>query len=215
MNTLGKYIKKGTTTVGIVCKDGIVLAADKRATAAGRIVLNKDIEKVYKLTDNLAVTIAGNVSDLQLITKLIKAEIALKTMRTGKNPTVEEAANLLGNIVYHNIRKFSTIPGITAFLLAGKDELGLHLYELGPDGSIMEHKKYIADGSGFMSALGVLDALYTSDISVSEGIKLAVRAINAAMQRDAATGEGIDVVTVTIEVIKKVLTKKIDTTITV
>jgi len=215
MNSIAKHVRKGTTTVGIVCKEGIVLAADKRATAAGRIVLNKDIEKVYKLTDTLAVTIAGNVSDLQLVTKLIKAEIAIKTMRTGKAPTVEEAANLLGNIVYHNIRKFSTIPGITAFLLAGKDELGLHLYELGPDGSIMEHKKYMADGSGFMSALGVLDALYvSSDISVNEGVKLAVRAINAAMQRDAATGEGIDVITVTTDGIKKVFAKKVDATIT-
>lgn len=210
-----KYIKKGTTTVGIVCKEGIVLAADKRATAAGRIVLNKTVEKVVKLTDNLAVTIAGNVSDIQLITKLIKAEIALKTIRTGIVPTVKEVANLLGTIIYQNIRKFSAIPGITAFLLAGKDDFGLHLYELSPDGSVMEHKNYMADGSGFMMALGVLDTLYTEGLSIQEGIKLAVKSVNAAMQRDAATGEGIDVVTVTKDGVNKVLSKKLETNITV
>ncbi len=213
MDDIKDHIRKGTTTVGIVCKDGIILAADKRATAAGRIILNKSVDKVFKLTDSLAVTIAGNVSDIQLITKLIKAEISLKTIRTGKTPTVKEVANLLGTIIYQNIRKFSVIPGITAFLLGGKDETGLHLYELSPDGSVMEHKTYMADGSGFMMALGVLDTLYKENLQTQEGIKLAVRAVNAAMQRDAATGEGIDVLTVTKEGVKKVFAKKLETQI--
>ncbi len=215
MSDIEDFVKKGTTTVGIVCKDGIVLAADKRATAAGRIILNKNIQKVFKLTDYLAVTIAGTVSDVQLITKLIKAEIELKTIRTAKRPTVKEVANLLGSIIYYNIRKFSTIPGITAFLLAGKDNGGLHLFELGPDGSVLEHEKYMADGSGFMNALGVLDTLYKQDLSLQDGIKLAVQSINAAMQRDAATGEGIDVLTVTKDGVNTVFVKRIDTTITV
>lgn len=213
MDDIKDNVRKGTTTVGMVCKEGIVLAADKRATAAGRIILNKAVDKVFKLTDDLAVTIAGNVSDIQLITKLIKAEISLKTIRTGKSPSVKEVANLLGTIIYQNIRKFSAIPGITAFLLGGKDNSGLHLYELSPDGSVMEHKNYMADGSGFMMALGVLDTLYKENLPIQEGIKLAVRAVNAAMQRDAATGEGIDVFTVTKEGVKKVFAKKIDTQI--
>ena len=214
MSDLQDYIKKGTTTVGIVCKEGVVLAADKRATAAGRIVLNKDVQKVFKLTDDLAVTIAGNVSDIQLITKLVKAEIELKTIRTNRKPSVKEVANLLGSIIYQNIRRFSAIPGVTAFLLAGRDMEGIHFYELSPDGSIMKHDKYMADGSGFMYALGVLDTLYKKDMSLPEGITLAVQAINAAIQRDAATGEGIDVLTVTKEGVKVVLAKRLNTTIT-
>ncbi len=215
MSDVGDFVKKGTTTVGIVCKDGIVLAADKRATAGGHIILNKNIQKVFKLTEDLAVTIAGTVSDIQLVTKLIKAEVELKTIRSGKKPTVKEVANLLGSIIYQNIRKFSTIPGVTAFLLAGKDKSGLHFYELSPDGSIMEHDKYMADGSGFMHALGVLDTLYKPDMSLQEGIKLAVQSINAAIQRDAASGEGIDVLTVTKDGVKMVLAKKFETNITV
>lgn len=215
MSDIENYVKKGTTTVGIVCKYGVVLAADKRATAGGHIILNKDVQKVFKLTEDLAVTIAGTVSDIQLVTKLIKAEIQLKTIRTAKKPTVKEVANLLGTIIYHNIRKFSAIPGITAFLLAGRDIVGLHLYELSPDGSVMEQSKYMADGSGFMHALGVLDTLYKPDISLQDGIKLAVQAINAALQRDAATGDGIDVLTITKEGVKQVVAKRIDTTVTV
>ena len=79
----------------------------------------------------------------------------------------------------------------------------------------MKHDRYMADGSGFMMALGVLDTLYKPDLPLQEGIKLAVKAINAAIQRDAASGEGIDIVTVTKEGVKKVLSKKIETEINI
>lgn len=209
-----KHIKKGTTTVGIVCKEGIVLAADKRATLGGMIVAHKTEVKIAQITDNIAITTAGVVSDIQLITKLVKAELNLKRIRTGKEPTVKETANLIASIVYQNIRKFSTIMGITGFLLGGKDNRGFHLYELGPDGSISKHDDFVTDGSGMMMAFGVLDTLYEKDLSLQEGIKLAVKVINAAMQRDTASGEGIDVFTITKEGVKKVLTKQLDTRLT-
>lgn len=214
MEDIEKHVKKGTTTVGIVCSDGIVLAADKRATLGGMIVANKKELKVAKITDNIALTTAGVVSDIQLIIKLVKAELNLKKIRTGKEPTVKETANLLANIVYQNIRKFSPILGITGFILGGKDNIGFHLYELGPDGSISKHDDYVTDGSGMVMAFGVLDTLYQKGLSIQDGIKLAVKVINASMQRDTASGEGIDVFTITKEGVKKALTKQLDTTLT-
>ena len=206
-----EHVKKGTTTVGIVCKDGVVLAADKRATLGGRIVADKKVEKVVKITDNIAVTTAGSVSDIQLLVKLIRAELSLKKIRTRKEPTVSETANLLGMMVYNNIRKFSAIPGITGFLLAGKDTEGYHLYEIAPDGSLMKEDTFKADGSGFMMALGVFDTLYKNGMTTAEGVKLAVKAISAAIQRDTATGEGIDVMVINKDGVKKVLSQQLDT----
>ena len=208
-------IKKGTTTVCIKCTDGIVMAADKRVTLSGRIVAHKQFEKIYIVNDLLALTMAGSVSDAQLITKLLKAELKLRKIRTKGDGTIKEAANLLGTIVYQNIRKFSPFLGITGFLVGGVDTEGFHVYAIGVDGSVIEQSDYTSDGSGFMMALGVLDTLYRPDIKVSEGIKLAVKSINAAMQRDTGTGEGVDVVTITKQGVKKALTKIIDTTITI
>ena len=208
---LKNIVKKGTTTVGIVCKEGIVLAADKRATLGGQIVSNKKVDKIVKITDNMAITTAGTVSDIQLVTKLIRAELNLRKIRIKKDSTVKEAANLLGTIVYHNIRKFSPILGVTGFLLGGRDDSGIYLYSISPDGSIMTEDNFSTEGSGMVFALGVLDTLYKEGISLQEGIKLGVKAVNAAMQRDTATGEGIDVVTITKEGVKKVLTKKVET----
>ena len=210
---LKNITKKGTTTVGIVCRDGIVLAADKRATLGGQIVANKKVEKVIKISDYLAVTTAGSVSDIQLVVKLIKAELSLKRIRTKREPTIKESVNLLATIVYNNIRKMSPIVAITGFLVGGKDDTGFYLYNIGPDGSVMIEKDYSTVGSGFEFAYGVFDTLFKENMPIQEGIKLAVRGINAAMQRDVNTGEGIDVITITKEGVKKVLTRKVDYTI--
>src|SRR3989344_2516890 len=108
--------KTGTTTVALVCKDGVVLCADKRVTS-GYLIAHKKYEKIAKITEDIAVTVAGTVSDVQLLTRLIKAELKLKDIRTGRKTNVKEAANLLSNLVYNNIRKFSVIPGISHFIL--------------------------------------------------------------------------------------------------
>jgi len=200
--------KTGTTTIGIVCKDGIVLAADKRMTA-GYIAYDK-VEKIIQIADNMAVTTAGMVSEVQLLSKLIKAELKLKDIQTYRSSTVKEAANLLAGIVYSNVRKMSMIPSIAAFLLGGYDSTGGHLYGLGIDGSVTEYDNYTTDGSGCLFALGVLEALYKKGLSVDEGVKLAVKAINASIQRDPNSGNGILVFTLTDKGVKKVMDKQLD-----
>jgi len=201
-------IKTGTTTVGIMCKEGVVLAADKRATA-GNFISDKKAQKIYKINDSMALTTAGVVSDVQLLVKLIKAELNLKAVRTERKPNVKESVNLLAGLVYSNIRKMSMIPGISHFLFAGNDYEGFHLYDVYADGSLTKYDSYVSSGSGSVMAYGVLETLYKNDMKIDEGVKLAVKCINAALQRDSATGNGIDVVTITKDGIKKVLEKEI------
>jgi len=206
-----EVLKTGTTTVGLVCSDGLILAADKRATVGMGYVINHDIEKVIILNDRIAVTMAGNVSDVQLLLKLLKAEIQIKKMRKEKEGSVKEAANLLARMVYNNIRKMSMLPGVSHFILGGRDETGFHLYDIYPDGSISEVKTYVSSGSGSLSgAYSIFDTLYKEGISINDGIKLAAKAINAALQRDVFSGDGIDIITITDKGIKKVLTKQLN-----
>ncbi|MDD5254320.1 MAG: proteasome subunit beta [Candidatus Nanoarchaeia archaeon] len=205
-----RTLKTGTTTIGILCKDGVVLAADKRATA-GYMVAEKRMDKVFQVDDFVGVTTAGSVSEVQLLLKLIKAQIKLTKMRARKGLSVKEITNLLATYVYSNIRKPSMIMAITGFLVAGKDSSGYSLYEVGLDGSLIKADDYRTDGSGSVYALGVLETEYKQDLSVQQGIELALRAINAALKRDAATGNGIDIVTITNEGYKKVMEKQINT----
>jgi proteasome beta subunit len=201
-------LKTGTTTVGIVCKDGIVLAADRRASYGGEggvAYIAGDHEKVHKVNEEIIVTTAGVASDTRKVIKLTRAELKLKDLRTKSKTSVKEAANLFSTIVYQNIRQFSPIMAITHFLLAGYDSGGFSLYDVSPDGFLEEINNYQATGSGMMQAHPILDAEYTEGMSLEDGIKLAKKCINASRKRDPASGEGIDVYTITKKEIKQVI----------
>jgi len=196
-------LKTGTTTVALVYKDGVILAADKRVTS-GYQISNKKFDKIYPISETMAVTVAGTVSDIQLLIKYIKAELKLKELRTQREVTVKEAVNLLSMFVYGNIRKYSIITGVSHFILGGKDSMGTHAYDIAPDGSIIDIEDYTSSGSGSVYALGVLETLYKSNMTQEEAIKVAIKAINAAVQRDIASGNGVDVLAINKDGIKKV-----------
>ena len=202
-----KVMKTGTTTVAVVAKDCIVLGADKRATA-GHFIAGKKVDKIQPVSDKMALTTAGSVSDIQLLVKLIKAELSLRELRTNRINKVSEAANLVAGLVYGSIRRFSMIPGVVHFLFAGHDdESGLKLYDIYPDGSISEVEDFVSSGSGSMFAFGVFDAQYKKDMSQEEAVDLVIKAINSALQRDSASGDGLDVVIIDKKGVKKILTK--------
>lgn len=202
-------IKTGTTTVGLVCKDGVILGADRRASA-GYMVADKRAHKVIQINDEMALTIAGLVSDAQLLTKIIKAQLKLIEIRKGRKSTVKQAANLLAGLVYGSVRRMSMVQSIVGFLLAGKDNRGFHLFNVGIDGSLSEMDDYVCDGSGMMFATGVLEANYRKNMSLNEGMKLVIQALTTAMKRDIATGNGIDIFTITKDGAKFALRKELE-----
>lgn len=206
-------MKTGTTTVGMVYKDGIILAADKRVTAGG-FIPNKSVEKVHNVTDKIAVTIAGTASDAMFLIKLMRSELKLKSIRTGIEPSVAQAANFASRMVFQNIRTPSMIPGITHFLMAGNDESGDYLYDIYPDGSISEIKDYISSGSGSVMAYGVLETLFKPGMTEDEAVDMAIKCINAAIQRDTASGQGIDVFAINKDGARRIFEKQLEYKIT-
>ena len=202
--------KTGTTTVGLVCKDGIILGADKRVTMGeGLFIAHKAFDKILPITDKIAVTTAGVVSDVQLLVKLTKAELKLKFLRTKLEPSVKESASLFAMLAYENIRKFSPIIGVAAFVVGGIDDEGYWLFDVFPDGGVSEHKDYVSTGSGSIVAYGVLEDAFRPDMTVEEGVKLVVKALSAAMQRDTPTGSGLDVIVIDREGVKKVVEEEV------
>ncbi len=208
---LKKHIlKTGTSLVGIVCKDGVVMAGDRKVTLGGQIVTNKNKQKVIKVNDYLIMSWTGSVSDAQLLKKLICAELKLKELRDKKRPSVKEAANLIAMIAYKNIRQPSMIPFMAGTMVAGINEDGTtELYSIGPDGSVMKTEDYDANfSSGMPYILGLLERQYKKDMTIEEGVKLAIEAIKASSERDTASGFGVDVFTITKDGIKQVAKQK-------
>jgi proteasome beta subunit len=194
-------MKTGTTILGIVCKDGVVMAADRRATA-GTIVMSKKEEKVFPINDYLVVSGAGLAMELQKIPIYLTAELKLKELRSKSRPSVKQAVNLLSNL---------RITGQCAFLIGGFNEDGTtELYSTDPVGHITKVEDYDANfGSGMPYVLGLLERQYKKGITVKEGIELAKEAIKSSTQRDIGSGNGMDIYTITKEGIKKVFGQEI------
>lgn len=199
-------LKTGTTTVGIACKDGVVLAADTRATAGGLIV-DKRVQKVLPVSDRIAVTMSGSVSDVQLLLKFMRAELKLRKIRMNRDSTTKEAANLLSGWVYNILR---SQMGVCHFLLAGYDA-DPALYDIFPDGSLTKVSDFVASGSGSVIAYGLLEDQYKEGLSLEEASALALKAVNAALQRDTASGNGVNVFSVTKDGVAEMTSKVLNT----
>jgi proteasome beta subunit len=198
-------LKTGTTILGIVCKDGIVLASD-RQVSAGTMVMKKNKEKTIKINDYLLYAGAGVASAIQRTAKLLGAELRLKEIRSKVRPSVKQAASLTANMVYQNVRQFTRIEDVVGALIAGVNEDGtFELYTLDPSGHIDLVDDYDANfGSGMPFSLGLLERQYKKGVSVKEAIELAKEALLSSTQRDMGSGYGIDIYTITKEGIKKV-----------
>ncbi len=203
-------LKTGTTILGIVCKDGVVMAADRQVTA-GTIVMSKREKKVFQVNDYLVMAGCGIAGDIQRVPKILAAELKLKELRSKSHPSVKQAASLLTNMNYSGIRQPSMIPQQAGFLLGGFNEDGTcELYSVEPAGSTIKVEDFDANfGSGMPYVLGLLERQYKKNMSVEEGVKLAVEAVKSSTQRDTASGYGIDVFTITSKGIKKVVSQEI------
>jgi proteasome beta subunit len=175
---------KGTTTIGIVCKDGVVLATERRATA-GSFISNKQTQKLFKIDQNIGITIAGLVGDAQVLARYLKAEVSLYRLRRSAPLGIEGAATLLANILSGN----RYYPYLAWMIVGGVDAKGGHLFSVDPAGGCIEDR-YVSVGSGSPFAYGIVEEGYSRDLATSDAVDLALRGLNAAMKRDSASGDG-------------------------
>ncbi|KPV63222.1 MAG: Proteasome subunit beta precursor [Candidatus Bathyarchaeota archaeon BA1] len=178
---------KGTTTIGVVCKDGVILASDTRVTM-GYYVAHKRGKKMYRIDDHLAMTISGQVADAQRTVDILKANAQLYKLNTGRPMPVGSAARLIANLLF----SARLAPMIAQVIVGGVDGTGPHVFSLDPFGSLTE-EKCVATGSGSPIAYGVLEDKYKEDVAIKDMVSVVVRAVDSAMKRDAASGDSFDV----------------------
>jgi len=181
-----------TTTVGIRSQDGVVLAADKRASK-GFFVGSKVVQKIFPLDEATAVAIAGQMSDAEYLVNLAKAERRLLALRRGYPLSVKESAKLISNLAYSGMRSYS--PFFVELVVAGVDREGPHVYTSDMSGAITS-EDFMSSGSGSPIAYGVLEQGYRPDLSLEDARNLAEASVRAAMERDPGSGNGVDVLVV-------------------
>ncbi len=186
-DVVNRLVLKGTTTIGVVCKNGVILASDTRVTM-GFYVAHKQGKKIYRIDDHLAMTIAGTVADAQRTVDILTANAQLYKLNMSRPMPVSSAARLIANLLFSS----RYVPLLTQVLIGGMDETGSHVFSLDPFGSLTE-EKCVATGSGSPVAYGVLEDEYKENMPVKEALTVIVKAVNSAMRRDAASGDSFNI----------------------
>ncbi|AIC14960.1 proteasome subunit beta [Nitrososphaera viennensis] len=185
---IAEQIKKGTTTCALTCKDGVVLAADTRASA-GLFIADRHVMKIQKVDNHLAMTIAGGVADAQNLVDTMRYNANIFRLENKEVIPVKSAARLCSNILFNN-RYF---PYYVQIIMAGyTDKEGGRIYNIDLFGSLTT-EKFISTGSGSPVAYGYLESEFKDGMGVNEAYKLAMHAIAAAIRRNAGTGDSINV----------------------
>ncbi|MFX0003479.1 MAG: proteasome subunit beta [Candidatus Hodarchaeota archaeon] len=181
----------GAVGVAIKCKDGVVLGNDRRATW-GYTITNKSTQKVFKITDYIGLTCYGLIGDFQILVRILRAQANLYELEAGERISTKSMGKMVSNYLYS--RKMA--PLYTNLIIAGMDKDGPKLYTLDALGSLMEDD-YGTAGTGMLLSIGILEAEYKKDMTIAAGEKLVEKAIRNSITRDAMTGNGIDLLTIT------------------
>jgi len=182
-----KSVKTGTTTVGLVVKDGVALATDTRATA-GFFVAHRKCKKVFPLSDYAAITIAGRVADAQNIIDYLRANVRYYSVQWNRPMPIASIARMAANMAF----RWRLFPYEVQLIIAGVDSQGPHLFNVDLYGTLTEERIF-STGSGSPIAYGILESEYDEKMSVEDAAKLVFKAVAAAIQRDIGSGDSIDV----------------------
>ncbi|MEM3403596.1 MAG: proteasome subunit beta [Nitrososphaeria archaeon] len=175
----------GATALGMVFKDGVVLGADKRF-AYGNFILSRSSKKVFLISNNVGAACAGMISDMQVLVKRVSAEVKLRELEIKRPVSPNSVAKFMSAVMFSE----RLYPLLTQVIIGGVDG-SPSVYVLDPLGSIIPDD-YATVGSGTEIAIGIIESEYEKDMDEASTVKLALKALKSAMQRDAASGDGID-----------------------
>ncbi|VVB54482.1 Proteasome subunit beta [uncultured archaeon] len=184
-------ILKGTTTIGLVCSDGVVLATDRRASY-GHFIASKTAKKAFNINNKVAATVAGSVGDAESLMRLIQAEAALYEINNGESMQARSVSSLLSNILQGS----RVFPYLVQLIIAGQDGKKYALFTLDPIGGLIE-ETYASTGSGSPMAYGILERDFKENTPVEKNLVIALHALAAALARDSGTGDGMDLYSIT------------------
>ena len=175
----------GATAVGITYNNGVLLASERRISY-GNFVVNKNTKKTFTVTDHVGAACAGMVADMDVLVRQVSALSKIRRLETRRDVQPNSVAKLMSVIMFE--RRY--FPLLTQVIVGGINSQP-EIYTLDPLGSVLPDR-YAAVGTGAEMALGVMDADFSDKLDEEKATALALRAIRSSIQRDSASGDGID-----------------------
>ncbi len=172
-------VKKGTTTIGLKFKDGVLLMVDKRVSS--RLVEPSSIEKIYNIDEFIGCATSGLVADARILVDEARKDAETHKITYGENISVEMLVKKVCDFKQNYTQYGGVRPFGTALLVAGMDDLGEHLFETDPSGALVAYKAG-SIGSGRPVVMDIFEKEFKDDMSFDEAMKLGFKALGAAIE---------------------------------
>ena len=170
-------VKRGTTSIGVKCPEGIVLAVDKRTTST--LVESSSIEKLFKIDDHIGAATSGLVADARALVERARVEAQINKITYSEPIRVDSLAKKLCDMLQLYTQNGGVRPFGSALIIGGVTKKGCKLFETDPSGALIEYKA-TAIGYGRKEAMSYFEENYSEDISLDDAIKLSLDAIYSA-----------------------------------
>ncbi len=174
-------VKRGTTTVGLVYKDGVVLIVDKRVQS--KLVITDSIEKMYQIDNHIGITTSGLVADARQLVDRARVQCQVNRMTYGDKIPVSTLVKKMCDYKQSFTQYGGARPFGTALLIAGFDDEGIHLFETDPSGAYQSYNAG-AIGRGRSTAIDYFEEKWKPGMTQNAAIKLGLEALRESLEDD-------------------------------
>ena len=168
-------VKRGTTTVGVKFKDGVVLIVDKRI--ASRLVEPDSIEKIFTIDDHIGCATSGLVADARTLIDRARLDAQINEITYNEKIQIKTLVKRICDFKQTYTQYGGVRPFGTALLIAGVDESGPRLFSTDPSGALMEYKAS-SEGAGRTGAMAYFEEKYSENMTVEEAVDLGIKALH-------------------------------------
>ncbi len=172
-------VKRGTTTVGLKYKTGVILIVDKRITS--HLIEPGSIEKIFKIDDHVGCATSGLVADARSLIDRARVDAQINDITYDEKIQVKTLVKKICDFKQTYTQYGGVRPFGTALLVAGYDETGPRLFATDPSGALMEYKAS-SEGSGRNGAMSYFEEHYKDDLTMEEGLDLGIKALHQATE---------------------------------
>jgi proteasome alpha subunit len=183
-------VKRGTTTVGLKFKDGVVLIVDKRI--ASRLMEPKSIEKIFQIDNHIGCATSGLVADARILVDQARVLAQINKITYDERAAVEDLVKKICDYKQNYTQYGGVRPFGTALLVAGVDDMGEHLFETDPSGALVSYKAG-SIGAGRNVVMEVFEEEYKEGMPMEEAVTLGLKALKKATEEEKLNPKAVEI----------------------
>jgi proteasome alpha subunit len=174
-------VKKGSTALGVKCKEGIVLAVDK--SLPSNLVESESFEKIFQIDDHMATASSGIIADARVLVDKARVQAQIHKLTYDEEITVMALTKSIGDLKQMHTQYGGLRPFGVSLIIAGVDSEGPQIFVTEPSGAFLEWKA-TAIGAGKPQAMDLFESEYDPDKTLDESIVLSLKVLRSSMDEE-------------------------------